>query len=286
VTALAASQAEVLAAGIDGIGIRIIGGHRDGALVASLGRQPASCITALAFQGEDVLFACVGSAHNGAHDWQRDLMETRASGSVWRVNLGSGAATCLADGLAFPNGIAVRGDSFIVSESWRHRLLHLDAGGRSKRPDIVLDDLPAYPGRLSEGAGGGAWLALFAPRSQLIEFVLRERAYCARMMREVPKSLWIAPTLRSGVSFKEPMQGGAVKVHGIFKPWAPTRSYGLAVRLDAEFAPASSFHSRADGIRHGVVSVCEWGDEVIVASRGDGVICGLPNPGTDGQEKA
>ena len=37
----------------------------------------------------------------------------------------------------------------------------------------VLADLPAYPGG-SALAGDGYWLALFAPRSQLVEFVLRE----------------------------------------------------------------------------------------------------------------
>jgi hypothetical protein len=81
------------------------------------------------------------------------------------------------------------------------------------------------------------------------------------------------------------MQGGAVKVHGIFKPWAPTRSYGLAVELDSSFAPVRSFHSRADGGRHGIVSVCEWGGEVAFASRGNGVVCALPRPQSNMQDR-
>ena len=276
VTALAASPGGALAAGIDGLGVRIVGGPHDGTLIDRLGGRPARCPTAAAFLDEHVLYVCLGSTHNGAEDWQRDLMEMRATGSVWRIDLRGGAASRLADGLAFPNGLLVDERRVAVSESWAHRILRFDAETPRARPEIVLDDLPGYPGRLAPAADGGAWLAVFAPRSQLIEFVLRERAYCARMLREIPRPLWIAPTLRAGTSFKEPMQGGAVKVHGIFKPWAPTRSYGLAVRLDADLAPVASLHSRADGRRHGIVSVCEWEGEVVCASRGDDVLCALP----------
>lgn len=286
VTALAASPGGALAAGLDGRGVRIIGGPHDGTLLDGFGGRAVRCPTAAAFLDEDVLYVCLGSTHNGAGDWQRDLMEMRASGSVWRIDLRSKAARCVADGLAFPNGVLIDGRKIAVSESWSHRILRLDPDAARARPEVVLDDLPGYPGRLAPAAGGGAWLAIFAPRSQLIEFVLRERAYCARMLREIPRQMWIAPTLRSGASFKEPMQGGAVKVHGIFKPWAPTRSYGLAVRLDAELAPVASFHSRADGRRHGIVSVCEWGGEVVCASRGDGVLCALPAPSSSPQGKA
>jgi hypothetical protein len=285
VTALAAADG-ALAAGIEGAGIRIIGGPHDGMLLKEIGGRPARCVTALAWGGTGILYAALGSAQNEARDWQRDLMEMRATGSVWRIELGKGAV-CLADHLAFPNGVLVQGEKLIVSESWAHRLLRLDAVKKSERREIVLEDLPGYPGRLAAMAGGGAWLAIFAPRSQLIEFVLRETTYRKRMLREVPQDLWIAPTYRAGASFQEPMQGGAVKVHGIFKPWAPTRSYGLAVELDAGLAPVRSFHSRADGNRHGIVSACRWGNEIVFASRGNGVIGALPAPGSqvEGQSR-
>jgi hypothetical protein len=275
VTALAAGDG-MLVAGVEGVGIEVIGGAHNGTVLRDIGGRAARCITALTLGKTGILYAAIGSAQNEARAWQRDLMEMRATGSVWRIDLGKQTAVCLADRLAFPNGLLVQGETLIVSESWGHRLLRIGAHGKNDRREIVLEDLPGYPGRLAPASGGGAWLAIFAPRSQLIEFVLRETTYRKRMLREVPQDLWIAPTLRSGVSFKEPMQGGAVKVHGIFKPWAPTRSYGLVVELDAGLAPVRSFHSRADGNRHGVVSVCEWAGEVVFASRGNGVICALP----------
>ena len=136
----------------------------------------------------------------------------------------------------------------------------------------MLADLPAYPARLEPAAGGGAWLALFAPRRRIIELVLRERAYRRRMMAEIPSEYWIAPSLAPMASFLESLQGGTLKKLARLKPWAPTASYGLVVRLDAEFRPVASLHSRGDGVRHGIRSVIESDTGLLVASAGGGVV--------------
>ncbi len=277
-------EAPITCAAANGDGLRAIGLddgrviiERDGVrvrVVEQLGDSSVHCPTALAFDGETLLL-CEGSREQPAAMWQRDLMQRgsagRGSGSVWRL-APDGAATCLADRLAWPYGVLAQPDgSVIVSEAWRHRLLRLPAGGGA--PAAVLSDLPGYPARLAEGgAAGGVWLAVFAPRSQLIEFVLREPGYRARMMEEVPMDYWIAPALFSGRSFQEPLQGGAVKQMGILKPWAPTRSYGLVLHLDAGFQPVASLHSRADGTRHGVTSVLADGALVLAAAKGGDVI--------------
>ena len=70
-----------------------------------------------------------------------------------------------------------------------------------------------------------------------------------------------------GQGFKEPMQGAALKTMGIIKPWAPTWSYGLVVALGDAFQPVASFHSRADGQRHGITSACEYGDGFLAGSK-------------------
>jgi len=240
-----------------------------GSVLESVGGR--RCPTALAFDG-DALLVAQGSARHSPSGWKHDLMERGSSGSVWRVPPEEGDATCLAEGLAFPYGLLVAdGGTVVVTESWRHRLLRLDMR-RPSRPEIVLADLPGYPARLAPAAGGGAWLCIFAPRSQLMEFVLREPGYRARMMQEVDPEYWIAPALASGRSFLEPLQGGAVKQMGILKPWAPARSYGLVIRLDAAWEPVKSLHSRADGDRHGVTSCLEQTDELLIASKGGDVI--------------
>ena len=51
-------------------------------------------------------------------------MERNASGSVWRIDLSSGARECLASGLACPCGMVAGADGVMfVSESWRHRVV-------------------------------------------------------------------------------------------------------------------------------------------------------------------
>jgi hypothetical protein len=116
---------------------------------------------------------------------------------------------------------------------------------------------------------------VFAPRSQLVEFVLREPAYRRRMVAEVPRPFWVAPKLRSGRSFYEPLQGGGVKHLGVLKPWAPTLSAGLCIGLDRTFQPRASLHSRADGGTHGVTGVAEHDGHLFAAAQGDDVVAAV-----------
>jgi hypothetical protein len=136
----------------------------------------------------------------------------------------------------------------------------------------VLENLPAYPSRLSRGADGAIWLALFAPRSQLVEFVLSETRYRRRMVEEIDPDFWMAPSLRSGQSPLEPTQQGGVRQLGVLKPWSPSRSYGLVARLDAAYRPLASFHSRANGRRHGVTACLALQGRVYFVAKGGGVV--------------
>ncbi len=94
-------------------------------------------------------------------------------------------------------------------------------------------------------------------------------------MSEISPSCWITPKLRSGQHFYEPLQGGGVKQLGVLKPWAPTMSFGLCVRLNSNFQPISAFHSRADGHTHGVTDMVEMSGNLFVAARGDNVVVSI-----------
>lgn len=238
----------------------------------------AVCPMALAFTDPATLLVAQGSARVGPADWAADLMSKHADGSLWRLDLGSGSATRLANRLAFPYGIAASpaGGDIVMAESWRHRLVRLRPG-HPGAPEPVLDKLPGYPARLSAASGGGWWLAVFAPRNRLIEFVLGEDSYRIAMMRQIPPKNWIAPSLSAGASFLEPLQCGGVRSMGIHKPWAPARSYGLIVRLDKDFQPVASSHSRAGGRRHGVTSIAENDGRLLAAVKGGNMIIELPS---------
>ena len=275
VSCLAANGEGLFAAGLADGSLHVWGRGQESRSIASPAGAKAACPTALLFRDSATLIICHGSAQNGPESWKQDLMQAGASGSVWSVALPDGAARQLAGGLAFPYGVALAQGQLIVAESWRHRLVRIEGGAAS----AVLRDLPGYPARIGSSADGGFWLCLFAPRSQLIEFVLRETAYRRRMMAEIDPAHWVAPTLSHAQDFLEPMQGGALKSHGILKPWAPTRSYGLVIRLNAQFQPIASYHSRADGTHHGVTSCVEAGGRLLVASKGGNAILALPMDG-------
>lgn len=260
ITAVAAHRSGTVAVGVSGSGVFVR--LADGELrpVAVKGAAP-SCPVAIAFQDADTLLVANGSASNAPEQWCRDLMERNRSGSVWRIDIRSGDASRLAGDLGFPSGLAVTSSgAVLVSESWRHRLLLLDASGKSS---VVLEDLPGYPGAISRGRTG-YWLSVFAPRRQLIEFVLREDRYRRAMLASLDEQYWVAPALKTGTDYFEPVQSGSVRHLGIVKPWAPTRSYGLLVALDEDFNPRASYHSRADASRHGITSAVERGDEVLI----------------------
>ncbi|QPF91302.1 hypothetical protein [Bradyrhizobium commune] len=235
-----------------------------------------NAINALALAEDNTLIATDGSANCGVDDWARDLLELNRSGRVYRLDPAGKTVTRLAQGLGYAFGACAHGEGTLVSESWRHRLVLLAPGAA---PRAVLAHLPVYPSRLSKASGGGYWLTAFTARTQLVEFVLREPGYRRRMMAEIAPEYWVAPRLRSGLSFKEPMQGAHIKTMGVIKPWAPPRSYGLIIRLDADGQPLYSLHSRVDGINHGIVAAIEMGDDLILIAKGPGRVLRLPLSG-------
>ncbi|MBZ9797817.1 hypothetical protein [Mesorhizobium sp. ES1-4] len=259
VTALAMSPSGELTVGLESGKLLIA--SREVSLPADIG-----CVTALAYAGDGTLWLANGSAEFWPSQWAADLMKKGASGSLWKRDPAGGAFRKVAGDIAFPYGLHTLGSDVLVSESWRHQLVRFD--GATGNRSTVLTHLPGYPARLAPASDGGAWLTLFAPRNRLIEFVLQETTYRQDMIDQVPPAYWIAPALASNRSFLEPLQCGGIRTMGIHKPWSPSRSYGLVVRLDQKLQPRFSLHSRANGSRHGICSVVEKGGQLFIASRG------------------
>jgi len=259
ITALALSPSGELTVGLESGRLLVAG--KEVSLPAGV-----SCITALAYAEDGTLWLANGSAEHAPSQWAADLMKKGASGSLWKRDAAGGEFRKVAGDIAFPYGLHPIGRDVLVSESWRHQLVRFD--GATGNRSTVLTHLPGYPSRLSPSGDGGAWLALFAPRNRLIEFVLQETHYRQDMIDQVPPAYWIAPALASNRSFLEPLQCGGIRTMGIHKPWSPSRSYGLVVRLDQDMQPQFSLHSRANGTRHGICSVAEKDGRLFIASRG------------------
>jgi len=256
-----------LAVALDGREIRVFASAAGTDAGTSYSGERMNSVNALAPGPRGTILVTDGSLDQPASRWTHDLMNRGRTGRLLSIDLATREVRMVAKDLQYAFGVATAGDSVVVSESWRHRLVTVAANGTIKSP---LDNLPVYPSRLCPAANGGFWLTAFCGRTQLVEFVLRENAYRRRMMQEIDPEFWVAPRLSSGHSFREPMQGAHLKTMGVVKPWAPPRSYGLVIRLNAECVPLYSLHSRVDGQNHGVVAAVEVGDALYVLAKGPG----------------
>jgi hypothetical protein len=255
-----------IAVALDGQEVRVQGGPLDGFASTGPANARFNAANAISRLADGSLAVTDGSLRQPCDHWVHDLMGRGASGRLVVLDPKNGEARELARGLEYAFGACPMNGEILVSESWRHRLVAIGDG--PLRP--VLTRLPVYPSRLVAAKGGGFWLTAFTARTQLVEFVLRENAFRRRMMREIEPDHWIAPRLRSGRSYLEPMQGAHLRTMGVLKPWAPPRSYGLVVRLSAAGQPVYSLHSRVDGINHGVVAAAEFDGALYLLAKGPG----------------
>ena len=236
-----------------------------------------ACPLSVAVAADGTIYVTDGSRTNVPEDWLRDLMQNRApSGRLIACNAALAEPRVVADKLAWPSGVVVShsDDEVWVCEGWAHRLTALARASDRRR--AIVANYAGYPARIARAGDGGYWMAFFGLRTQLIEFVLREREFCEAMMREAPQELWIGPSLDGAFNFREPTQIGRIKKLGIQKPWAPARSYGLVARLNGEGVAVETLHSRVDGRIHGVTGVCDASGRVIAACKGRDCLVELP----------
>lgn len=230
-------------------------------------------LTAVTSAPDGRIFVVEGSTGRLPNQWRHDLMEKRSNGRLVVCDASLDKPQVLLTGLPYPYGVAVSADGkqLWLTEAWAHRLSRFALTGRGiGSREVVAGNLPGYPARLHPDAHGGFFLGMFARRTHLIEFVLKEDDFRKEMIETMAPDYWIAPAFSGGSDCLEPMQIGGVKALGIQKPWAPPRSYGLLVHLDADGNATDSLHSRAGGRFHGVTAAIDTQYGVVIAARGAG----------------
>ena len=239
--------------------------------LTTAGDQPLHCLTSVAATADGTIFLTDGSSAFQPDDWARDLMAKHHLGRLIACGPNLETPRVLLRDLYYPNGLAITGSDVWFTEAWNHRVSAAAIEGRGiGRVRVVIGNSPGYPGRLGPAAKGGLWLACFAVRTHMVEFVLREDEYRQEMIRTIPPALWVAPALSTTNHCHEPMQMGSIKALGIEKPWAPPRSYGLIVRIDAHGDPLESLHSRVGGRYHGITAARDVAQGLVIVSKGSG----------------
>jgi hypothetical protein len=227
-----------------------------------------ACVTAGVFLSETDL-ACVESGY-GADDDVLALAawDQRPRGRV--LLAGRTEARVLAGGLHCPMGIACDDEgALVITELEGARIVE-------PRGRVRQSGYPGYLGRLHRTPQGYV-MACLARRDPLIEFLKTEAAFVAEMRAEIAPRHWIAPRVNPDFSHDLPIELGATRLFGEIKPWAPSFSYGLLIRLDEGLMPVGAAHSRANGRRHAIADALSWNGDIIAVAKGSGEILNLGN---------
>ncbi len=154
--------------------------------------------------------------------YKQDLLEHRPNGRVFRYHPSAAGLELVADGLYFPNGVALAPDEsfLLVAQTAGYDIVRIPlTGPPAGRPEPLLSNLPGLPDNMSSAPDGSYWVAFPSPRLPLVD----------RMMLH-PASRRVAARL------PERLQPAAAR-------------YGLVARIGADGAILQTLHGPAGSYR-------------------------------------
>jgi sugar lactone lactonase YvrE len=134
-----------------------------------------------------------------------DILEQSCSGRLLEFDPAAGTTRVVAQGLCFPNGVALAADeqSALVAETGTYRILKIDRSAhgidaatalrtQAASVAVVLDNLPGFPDNLTRGADGRYWTGFTKPRSPAIDS-MSGKPWLRALTLRLPRSLWPVP---------------------------------------------------------------------------------------------
>ncbi|MBA3852766.1 MAG: strictosidine synthase [Gemmatimonas sp.] len=124
-----------------------------------------------------------------------EVIEHRGTGRVLEYDPGTGRSAVIADGLVFPNGIAIThdGSGLLVNEMGNYRVLRIERDGVARGAiTAVVTDLPGFPDNLTRGQDGRYWIALVSPRNGLADW-MSDKPMLRKMLLRLPKAVRPGP---------------------------------------------------------------------------------------------
>lgn len=121
-----------------------------------------------------------------------DLIEHSNNGRVLKYDPVSGQTSLFANGMTFPNGVAIGPDGAIfVVETGAYRVWRLSPDGSQRK--VVLANLPGFPDNINDAPDGTLWLGLVSPRNDLMD-KLDQSPQIRRAVLRLPEKMKPAPT--------------------------------------------------------------------------------------------
>ncbi|WP_353110311.1 SMP-30/gluconolactonase/LRE family protein [Salinisphaera dokdonensis] len=136
------------------------------------------------------------SSKYGQHNYRADILEHGGHGRLMKYDPATGDVTVLLGGLQFANGVAVSGDDafVLVTETGSYRVLrYWLTGDNAGQSDVFIDRLPGFPDGISYSDDSDTfWLALFAPRNEMLDFAA-DKPWLRRIIFRLPEAVQPAP---------------------------------------------------------------------------------------------
>ena len=125
------------------------------------------------------------------HHVMNEALESRPNGRLVKYDIGTGECVDVLDELYFANGIAVSPDEtyVLVNETMRYRTKRVFVRGpRAGVVETFIENLPGFPDGISTGSNGIFWLAVYAPRNELLDSAAPS-PWLRRLIYRVPEDL-------------------------------------------------------------------------------------------------
>jgi sugar lactone lactonase YvrE len=161
-----------------------------------------------------------------------DILEHGANGRLLMHDAQSGETRKLLDGLHFANGVAVGPDDayVLVTETSEYRVLrYWLKGDRAGTHEVFIDNLPGFPDNITFNGKDRFWLALAAPRDELLDKLAGD-VFTRKLIARLPSILQPAPQ-RHGIALGLDLDGRVIanlqyRGGDAFSPITSVREHG------------------------------------------------------------
>jgi sugar lactone lactonase YvrE len=180
-------------------------------LADSAGGQPIRFCNNAAVTADGTIFFSDSSQRFGIEWWKADILEHSGTGRLLRRDP-AGEVHVVADGLHFPNGVALAGDPaqlFLASTgSYDLQSMPTDPDAATFAP--VLPNLPGFPDNMATGTDGLVWLAKASPRNPVVDLLAPLPGPLRQLVWALPEALQPKPKDQIWVVAVDPDSGRVV----------------------------------------------------------------------------
>jgi hypothetical protein len=209
-------------------------------VVKSTDEQAFTFVDDLVVAKDGRLFFTEASTRWALPDNKRAMLEHGGDGEVW-LRHRDGSLERVMEGLEFANGIVLAPDEsyLLVVETGAYRVSRLWlAGVRKGEREVLLDNLPGFPGDISLAPDGTYWLSLFTPRKALLDR-LGPYPFVRKILSRLPMGLLPKPV-----------------------------EFPYVLRIDAEGRVLETLQASADAGLPSFSSVVQVGNELLLGTPG------------------